>query len=561
MSVGGPPEPGLLARLKRTVRRLLGGEGRARIYARIGRVESRVVELQIQQARRAAEAQARLDAMNAELGAKADALLHEQRVLATRLSGVVQSQTDQVNSAISAAAAQVHDAVQSGQVVTGKALDRVALALSGVDGRLERLNEGAAEQQAASGRVAEAVEGLGSGLARTRDAIDAGREQGRADARNLSDQLDAAGRALADARRDAADHLSAITSSMTALMAQVRDLEQLLADASRHDEPSDFLRAFEPFPNEVRSRFDSLEDAARTRHSDLASTLLTTRQFGLSLSEAFDGLAMRVRNDEEFAALQHGIEAQTSRLREGAERLRDIELMSARRSEPRQWPPPFELSTDFPLALESDDHRHPRGVANDNTRSPRFVAACERLFGRPLRHLDLGCAGGGLVREFLISGHRSMGLEGSDFALRGQLGEWRVLGAHLKTCDITKPFSIADAGVNAAFDVITAWEVLEHLSARDLPTFLSNVRTHLAPEGMFVASVATFEDRNDEIGAVWHRTVRPQAWWIEQVAASGLKVVTSPFAVKDYVRGSGSSTDDWNVATDPQLGFHLVATS
>ena len=50
------------------------------------------------------------------------------------------------------------------------------------------------------------------------------------------------------------------------------------------------------------------------------------------------------------------------------------------------------------------------GTASDNTRHPRFVAATERFFNRKVKHRDLGCAGGGLVWDFLINGNASYGV-------------------------------------------------------------------------------------------------------------------------------------------------------
>jgi len=59
-------------------------------------------------------------------------------------------------------------------------------------------------------------------------------------------------------------------------------------------------------------------------------------------------------------------------------------------------PPRVILKTDHPIAVDSDDHRFPRGTLHDDTRWPRFCAAAESIFpGRKIRFLDIGCAGGG----------------------------------------------------------------------------------------------------------------------------------------------------------------------
>jgi len=222
----------------------------------------------------------------------------------------------------------------------------------------------------------------------------------------------------------------------------------------------------------------------------------------------------------------------------------------------------FEVITDFPVALASDDHKVPLGTLNDNTRCPRFVAACERVLQKPLRFMDLGCAGGGLVLDFLLRGHEAIGLEGSDLSLRTLRAEWRVLPHNLFTCDVTKPFFVrrATEQASAVFDVVSAWEVLEHLSEGELPQFFENVHRHLSPEGFFVGSIATFPCEAPETGAQYHRTVQARGWWEGRFQESGLAFLDDhPFTLRDFFRGTGNGPDDWDACKDPNLGFHFVA--
>lgn len=248
-------------------------------------------------------------------------------------------------------------------------------------------------------------------------------------------------------------------------------------------------------------------------------------------------------------------------LSECLDRLADLEAAAV-----EKIPSHMTIATEHPVAVHSDDHKFPRGVRNDNSRHPRFVKVIEEMFKRKVRHLDMGCAGGGLVLDFLLRGHESAGVEGSDFARKEQRAEWRVIPRHLFTADITRPFSFFGAadGSRAKFDVITAWEVLEHIPEASLAGLCSNLRKNLSEGGIFVASIATFEDRDPESGAVWHVTVKPRDWWLEAFEKHGLKAVASPFHVRDYVRGSGnqrvgpSGASDWNAERNPELGFHVV---
>jgi SAM-dependent methyltransferase len=221
-----------------------------------------------------------------------------------------------------------------------------------------------------------------------------------------------------------------------------------------------------------------------------------------------------------------------------------------------------ELATDHPIALDTDDTAHPRGAMNDNSICYRFNQKFPRLFpDRPrLAVLDLGCAGGGFVRSLIDDGHFAVGIDGSDTPLRLRLGEWGTIPQHLHTCDITKPFALRDraTGKPLRFDAITAWEVLEHIREKDLSGLMRNIAEHLAPDGMFFCSVATFRDEVPESGAVYHHTVQSREWWVPVLGRLGFEVVTQTVITDDdWVRGAGNCRYDYR-AEDEGLGFHLI---
>jgi hypothetical protein len=143
---------------------------------------------------------------------------------------------------------------------------------------------------------------------------------------------------------------------------------------------------------------------------------------------------------------------------------------------------PYSIQTEHSVAISSNDHKRPRGTKNDNTRSPRFVTACERHFpGEKLHFVDLGCSGGGLVLDFLLRGHQAVGLEGSDYSQKSQRAEWRLLDkSNLFTADITKPFQIHEPdGSEFKAHVVSAWEVMEHIPEQGLPQLFTNISNML----------------------------------------------------------------------------------
>ncbi len=179
------------------------------------------------------------------------------------------------------------------------------------------------------------------------------------------------------------------------------------------------------------------------------------------------------------------------------------------------------------VAYDSPDHRMPWGTRRDNSRNPRFNKKVNYLF-RPNREdvfsvLDLGCSGGGFVRDCLNEGWLSVGLEGSDLSKKFRRAEWATIPDFLFTCDITKHFDISvqtgEHAQRAQFALVTAWEVIEHIAEEDLPTLAENVKRHLKPSGIWIMSISPNEEVID--GIRLHQTVKPKEWWIKTFASLG----------------------------------------
>lgn len=172
----------------------------------------------------------------------------------------------------------------------------------------------------------------------------------------------------------------------------------------------------------------------------------------------------------------------------------------------------YNILTFHPIALDSLDHLHPHGTAQDNSNNPDFCSAIENLFGRKVSVLDLGCSGGAMVRHFLETGHDALGLEGSNYSLVHNRAEWPIIPNNLMTCDCSRPFLVLRKGIPATFDLITAWEVMEHIPEERLDIFLDNIKRHLAPGGVLVASIPFDQGEPSE---QWHVTWKSRIWWDE----------------------------------------------
>lgn len=206
----------------------------------------------------------------------------------------------------------------------------------------------------------------------------------------------------------------------------------------------------------------------------------------------------------------------------------------------------MKLISNHPIAADSPDHLHPFGAARDNSRNREFNRRLYALLEiKSLFILDIGCAGGGFVKDCVEDGHEAFGIEGTDYCLQNELAEWVTIPDRLFTCDATQPFHFENEGVIARFDVITAWEVLEHIAESRLEGFLANVRANLKWNGLFIVSIPSTSSHAN--GIEYHQTIQPPEWWGERLRASGWK---ENRGVKKYfggqfVRGAQDYSENW----------------
>lgn len=192
-----------------------------------------------------------------------------------------------------------------------------------------------------------------------------------------------------------------------------------------------------------------------------------------------------------------------------------------------------KIITNFPIASESSDHKIPDSVKNDNTKNGIFVRQLIRKFGKDMKYMDLGCAGGGFVSQFLYNNILAVGIEGSDYCLKNQTGEWEKYPDYFFTADIAKPFYIVDEEHKKInFDVISAFDVMEHIHKPGLDCTMHNIVAALNPNGIFIAGIATFPDGD------YHVTLEEKPWWHELISSYDLLLVEDEAAYENFGRSS-----------------------
>ncbi|WP_428655417.1 class I SAM-dependent methyltransferase [Runella sp.] len=220
------------------------------------------------------------------------------------------------------------------------------------------------------------------------------------------------------------------------------------------------------------------------------------------------------------------------------------------------------VDAEKPLAFDSPDHLVPWGTANNNSRNYRFNEKIYQIYysyAKPLRILDIGCAGGGFVKDCLDDGCFAIGLEGSDYSKKFKRAEWATSPSNLFTCDVTENYtvSIETNGKKepVVFELVTSWELMEHIAEDKIEAVAKYIKKHLAEHGLWIMSIATVDDIVN--GVNLHQTVKPKEWWINRFEESGLYHLPAfiDFFNTQFVRGGTKYSGP------ASHSFHLVLSA
>lgn len=229
----------------------------------------------------------------------------------------------------------------------------------------------------------------------------------------------------------------------------------------------------------------------------------------------------------------------------------------------------ISIITNKPIAYDSPDHIMPYGVKYNNSSNKNFNNKLYKLFdNQKLLITDWGCAGGAFIKDCIDDGHFAIGLEGSDYRKNNNLPEWNSIPNNLFTCDISSKFEIQNNNNLLKFDVITLWEVMEHILEKDLHQLLLNIKNHLKKNGLVIMSINVASEAhkaqmhsNDFGPGKHHQNIQSIEWWDNKFKEYGFELneKLKQYFKPDWIRGPG--LDCCSEATEERYFFPNLQVS
>jgi len=207
----------------------------------------------------------------------------------------------------------------------------------------------------------------------------------------------------------------------------------------------------------------------------------------------------------------------------------------------------IKIKTNFPNATGPDFDSPSQGASQNNHSNQIYLKELERVTGKEnFKYMDLGCAGGQSVVDIYRKGQVACGIEGSNLekmiyeSQRRFRPEPRFIGdteihkedVHdnwlkykdvcLFKADITKPFEITNENNIQKFDVITAWDVLEHPKPEDIGGVIENIKKHLEDDGLFICLI-------NLVHGTHHQCIKSREWWIKTFGDYGFEDIGFDF--------------------------------
>jgi SAM-dependent methyltransferase len=124
--------------------------------------------------------------------------------------------------------------------------------------------------------------------------------------------------------------------------------------------------------------------------------------------------------------------------------------------------------------------------------------------GSSLKMLDVGCGQGYYVRDAMEEGINAYGIDISTYALENALAEVKDRITFGSITEI--PFA------DEEFDVMTAFDVIEHIHPKDTLNAVAEIRRVLKPDGIIIITTPS-SNFGDWVSDLTHINVRPPKFW------------------------------------------------
>ena len=188
----------------------------------------------------------------------------------------------------------------------------------------------------------------------------------------------------------------------------------------------------------------------------------------------------------------------------------------------------MKIITAHPIAIDSHDHEVPRGALDQQGHEGlEFFTELKVAYPGIKTVLDLGTGSGWFVNNGVKCGFDAYGIEGTDKV--DKLVPWLVFkDVRLFHADLRHPFYLfnhtttgGERALSPLFNLITAWDVLEHLTEETIDTFLGCI--YAMSSKYFMATIEFTEEGNEG----YHTLCKPREWWVGKFREHGF--IEQPF--------------------------------
>lgn len=194
----------------------------------------------------------------------------------------------------------------------------------------------------------------------------------------------------------------------------------------------------------------------------------------------------------------------------------------------------LKIITKHPIALDSADHTDPHGALDQRgNEGVEFFYELSRKYPEVKSVLDLGTGTGAFVANGIADDFEAYGIEGSDCVdsslpwvyykdtrlFHADLRHRFVLGEQRERW-IDEPYGPTEYRTYPKqFDLITAWDVMEHLDENTIEVSLENFVRHTR-KGSYVMATIVFDNTDNE---KYHTLCKPRCWWTSLFASYGFE--------------------------------------